>query len=363
MSVRITLTDSQMPPSEQFLEFLESWLDGGEFDGSAWAAYGQERPERLGRRSSPGRSQQLRQRIADSDEGMCHLARAYELFVALLIGDVDTIAAVQQRFRFLLIVGAPRSGGKYLTKELFRALGHVPSRVPTVLAHDGFPEAAPWRLGRSGTSWIESLHTMAEYLAMVELFFAPAARHEDHIVVPKKATKAAYAPGLFQSVLGASAEGIMTIRHPVAACISTFESAGGLPADERFVQRGNLERLMARDLRGAGFSDGEIAEMDYFDAYLRYWEDYHVRLAMSGANITRHYRIVPYGADRLMLEARRYAEQFGSVATDVEEFHVSNRRDRYPKWIGRAELPLRRVRDQWTRVGMRFPLEEIAECW
>ena len=186
---------------------------------------------------------------------MRHLGRAYELFVALLIGDVDTIRAVQQRFRFVLVVGAPRSGGKYLTKELFRALGYDPSRVPAVLAHDGFPEAAPWRFDQAGNTWVESLHTMAEYLTMVELFFAAADRHEDHIVVPKKATKAAYAPGLFQSVLGAGGEGVITIRHPVLACISTFESAGGLPPDHRFVQRGNIERLWARDLLSAGFSD------------------------------------------------------------------------------------------------------------
>ncbi len=363
MSVRITLTDAHIPPSVPFLEFLDSWLAGVEFDGSSWASYGQERPERLGRRLSPGASQQLRQRIGESDAGMRHLGRAYELFVALLIGDVDAIRAVQQRFRFVLVVGAPRSGGKYLTKELFRALGHDPSRVPAVLAHDGFPEAAPWRFDRSGTTWVESLHTMAEYLAMVEVFFAAADRHDDHIVVPKKATKAAYAPGLFQSVLGACADGVITIRHPVPSCISTFESAGGLPADHRFVQRGNIERLWARDLLSAGFSEREVADMDYFDAYLRYWEDYHVRLAMSGSNVTRHYRVVAYGAGRLMGEARRNADRFGPPAGDVEEFHVTDRRDRHPEWIARAEPALRRVGDQWARVSMTFPLDEIAECW
>ena len=121
--------------------------------------------------------------------------------------DVDAIRAVQQRFCFFLVIGAPRSGGKYLTKELFRALGHVPSRIPAVLAHDGFPEAGPWRFSKAGTTWIESLHGMAEYLAMVEIFFAEAGRHRGRVIVAKKATKAVHAPGLFQSVLGEDAEG------------------------------------------------------------------------------------------------------------------------------------------------------------
>lgn len=363
MSVRITLTDTQMPPSEQFLEFIDSWLAGVEFDGSSWADYGKERAERLGRRMSSGLAHQLHQRIADSEAGMRHLGRAYELFVALLIGDVDAIRAVQQRFRFVLVVGAPRSGGKYLTKELFRAIGHEPSRVPAVLAHDGFPEAGPWRFDRAGTTWVESLHTMAEYLTMVELFFATASQHDDHIWVPKKATKAAYAPGLFQSVLGAGAQGIITIRHPVPACISTYETAGGLPADSRFVQRGNIERLWARDLLSGGLGEHEVAEMDYFDAYLRYWEDYHLRLAMGGSNITRHYRVVAYGADRLMAEAKRNRDRFGASCADIEGFHTNDRSGRHPEWNVRAASAMRRVGDQWARVGMTFPLEELCECW
>jgi hypothetical protein len=362
MSVRITLTDSHIPPSEQFLEFLDTWLTGDGFDGSTWATYGQERPERLGRRMPQPAALERRHRIGNSDAGMRQLARAYELFVALLIGDVDAIREVQARFRFVLIVGLPRSGGKYLTKELFRALGYLPTDVPAVLAHDGFPEAGPWRFDKSGNAWVESLYTMAEYLTMVELFFDVTGRH-GQIVVPKKATKAAYAPGLFQAVLGASAEGIVTVRHPVPGCISTYEASGGLPPDGRFVPRGNLERLWARDLISAGFTDREIADMDYFDAYLRYWEDYHLRLAMSGCNVTRNYRVIAYGSERFMQEARRNAGRYQSPIDSVEKFQVQDRRDRHPDWIARAESVLLRIDDQWTRVGLKLPLAEVAECW
>lgn len=363
MSVRITLTESQLPPSVQFLEFIDTWLAGGDFDGSNWAIYGREQPDRFGSRLPPGTLQHIQQRIAASHTGMRHLRRAYELFTALLIGDVETLRAVQRRFRFVLVVGAPRSGGKYLTKELFRAIGLDPGRVPAVLAHDGFPEAGPWRFDEHGNTWIKSLHTMAEYLAMVELFFSNADRREDRMVVPKKATKAVYAPGLFQSVLGASAEGIITIRHPVPACISTFEAAGGLPADGRFAQRGNIERLWARDLFSAGFSEREIEDMDYFDAYLRYWEDYHVRLAMSGSNLTRHYQVVAYGSQRMMREALRNADRLGSSSREIEQFDAHDRRHEHPEWIDRATSTLRRVAAQWERVGMSFPLDEISECW
>jgi hypothetical protein len=354
MSVRITLTDSHVPPSEQFVQFLDTWLAGAQFDGSSWAKHRFERPPAIG--AYPALDGAL-DRVADSADGMRHLARAYELFAGLLVGETDAIRRLQEEFRFILVVGAPRSGGKYLTKQLFRALGHDPLRVPAALAHDGFPEAGPWRFDRLGNGWTESLHSMAEYLVMVEMFFQ-SSDHGRPVTVPKKATKAVYAPGLFHDIL--RGECILTVRHPVPACMSTYDTAGGLPEDRRFAQRNNIEILWARDLLSTGMTETGIKELDYFDAYLRYWEDYHVRLAMSGLTFSR---VVTYGEQRFMDEARRMANVFEAPASAVEKFHVSDRRDLHPDWVMRAEPALRRIDELWTRVGLKFPLAEIAERW
>jgi hypothetical protein len=355
MSVRITLTDSHVPPSEQFVEFLDTWLAGVEFDGSSWAHHRFERPPVLGTYAAPDGALE---RLSSSTAGMQYLARAYELFAGLLVGKTDAIRQLQDHLRFILVVGAPRSGGKYLTKQLFRALGHDPLRVPAVLAHDGFPEAGPWRFDRFGNGWIESLHSMAEYLVMVEMFFQPGGHQSGPVSVPKKATKAVYAPGLFRDIL--RGERIVTVRHPVPSCVSTYETAGGLPAHLRFAQRNNIEILWARDLLSAGLSEADIMEMDYFDAYLRYWEDYHVRLAMSGLTSGR---VVAYGEQRFMDEARRMANLFEAPGSAVEQFHVSDRRELHPDWVARAEPALRRIDELWTRVGLTFPLVEINERW
>jgi uncharacterized protein DUF4158 len=48
MSVRITLTDVELPPSPRFVEFLDLWLAKVPFDGSNWAIYGEERAARIG---------------------------------------------------------------------------------------------------------------------------------------------------------------------------------------------------------------------------------------------------------------------------------------------------------------------------
>src|SRR5262249_54561461 len=137
------------------------------------------------------------ERVMADPRGRAAVARAYQWLLALLTGDYNALREVQLRYHFVNIVGIPRNGGSYLTKELYRALGYQPDQVPNALAHDGFPESGPFQLKPGSNSWIVGLHTMAEYLTMVELFFASAGRHSGKIVVPKKLTKGIYAGAFF----------------------------------------------------------------------------------------------------------------------------------------------------------------------
>jgi hypothetical protein len=75
------------------------------------------------------------------------LARAYTLLFSLLTGDLAPLHELQSRFHFVNVIGIPRTGSSYLTAELYRALGRVPAR--------------------GINSWVVTLKTVAEYLAMV----------------------------------------------------------------------------------------------------------------------------------------------------------------------------------------------------
>ena len=73
------------------------------------------------------------------------IGRANQLLLALLTGDVDAIKDIQLKFHFINVIGIPRNGGSYLTKELYRSMGYDPTRVPNVISHDGFQDAGPFR--------------------------------------------------------------------------------------------------------------------------------------------------------------------------------------------------------------------------
>ena len=103
--------------------------------------------------------------------------------------------------------------------------------------------------------------------------------------------------------------------------------------------------------------------MDYFDAYLRYWEQYHYYIATTGLSANREMRVVVYGKERLQAQAAAFHRRYGSKLAPGE-FKVSDTaRQRHPDWIERSAPTLQRVAALWERVGISFPLQEMAECW
>ncbi len=361
MGLEFKLTDRELPVSPIFIHFLAQVLSEQPFDREIWA---EQRSEAL----SPtevdlSRATGAAAIVMGSPWGRERLARAYTLLFSLLTGDLEPLHELQSRFHFINFIGIPRTGGSYLTAELYRAIGMVPEHVPNGLAHDSFPEAAPFELQPGINSWVLSLKTMAEYLTMVEIFFGGRKPHFGRIVVPKKLTKGIYAGGFFHRAFGKGTEQVLTLRHPAASCVSTYEKSGGLPVDGCFRVRSNIEEWCRRDLEHTGCSAERLQSMDYFDAYLRYWEQYHLSLAMTGLSASRDLRVIAYSKSALQSVSQGFHDRYGS-GLQASEFHISDKARRlHPEWIERAHPAIDRVAAAWNLVGIPFPAEEIWVCW
>jgi hypothetical protein len=362
MGIEFKLTDRELPASPVFVAFLAQMLSKRPITAEIWA---DQRSEALSH-WDPVLAQSANDAadaIMADRKGREWVVRAYGLLVALLTGNLTPLHELQSRFHFICIVGIGRTGGSYLTAELCRALGMVPAEIPSALAHDSFPEAGPFALEPGLNSWLLTLKTIAEYLTMVEMFFGQRERRDGKVVVPKKLTKAAYAGGLFLQVLGAELEAIITLRHPAAACMSTYEKSGGLPPDGRFAVRSNIEGWCRRDVQYSTTCATACHGMDYFDTYLRYWEHYHLLIATSGLAASRALRVVPFDQTALTSAAQSYHERYGS-RLQASTFETSGRaRTLHPDWIERAEPTVARVSAAWHSVGLPFPDEEIRRCW
>ncbi len=361
MGVEIKLTDKEFPVSPVFIDFLHRHIEEKEFD-TTWF-------NQLSESLVPTKAAEKREsavalapQILQHPTGQQAIYRCYELFTALLTGVPEKLRILQERYKFICVVGCPRHGGSYLTKQLFLALGMDAEKVPNVIAHDGFPESAPFEFKESHNSATVMTQSMAEYLAMVELYFASSRMVNNRIVVPKKATKAAYNGAFFNTVFGPQTEYIITLRHPIAACISTYEKSTGYPVDGKFKARGNIEEWMRRDNIFNGEDVNTLNEKDYFDTYLRYWEQYHYALALTGLPQSKSWTIVSYGGERMQTLAKSFFTRFKSKGTP-DEFKIFDKRDRHQEWRKKAESAVNRVTDVSHTVGLTFPRDEIMECW
>lgn len=360
MGVEIKLTDQQLPVSPAFVDYLYRRIHGHGADAT-WQDQVAETlvPGEFGKRLEHARG--VAEEVLAHPLGQRVIYRAYELFTALLTGDEAKLKAFHDRFRFILVVGCPRHGGTYLTKQLFRAICMDPDAVPNVIAHDGFPDSAPFAFGDRYNSHTYMLQQAAEYLAMVEEYFGTQ-EAGGKIVVPKKATKAVYQGGFFRTVFGLDAEYIITLRHPLAACISTYEKSGGLAPNGLFQTRSNIEEWAQRDIVAGGTAPERVAAMDYFEAYARYWTFYHQQLAISGLAREQRWTVVAYGKERLMGLAQALSGRLGHSGP-VEDFHVARKLDRHPAWLPRADAALHQMCTLWRQQGLEFPLEALQEGW
>ncbi len=361
MGVEIKLTDRDLPVSPALVDFLHRRIHGHAMD----ALWHDQVSEVLVPAETEKRLEHARD-VAESviahPVGQRVIFRAYELFTALLTGDAAKLDAFHRRFRFILVVGCPRHGGTYLTKQLFRARGQDRTQVPAVIAHDGFPNATPFGFGDGYNSDTAMLLQTAEYLAMVEDWFGDRPASDGKIIVPKKATKAAYQGGFFRTVFGDDAEYLITLRHPLAACISTYEKSGGLPADGLFSTRSNIEVWAERDLLMAGTTQQQMRQLRYIDAYLGYWRYYHLQLAGSGLARNQQWQVVAYGRERLMQLATELNRRFG-VIEPMEDFQAKRKLERHPDWVDAADIALQQMEMIWRAQDLPFPREQLVEGW
>ncbi len=350
--------DVAYPVSAGFIDFLAFWLERGEFDGQQWA---DQTKETLKSRFELRFSANMRlQRLIMNESAQRLLERARALADSVKSGNQTYLRELHRTNQFMVIVGAPRTGGSYLTAELFSSLGYEPSAVPTLIAHDGFPEAEPFDVQQWCSRLPTQIATLGEYLTATEVFF-DSQRLRPKRIIPKKATKLVYSNGLLQMAFGRSAKYFVTVRNPLASCISTYEKSGGLPEDGRFSVRSAIERWILRDNLLSGKSRRSIMSSDYFDVYLNYWEQFYIRLAMSALAASR-LEIVPFGKQPMETTARRFHDEFSSRRAPSVFITSDGAVNRHPLWEKKAKEAIERVAIVWGLMGLRMPVAELLLC-
>ena len=370
--ISLQLSGEQFPVSATFVHFLDA-LTGQSFlknaDEFQWGDQVTERM-RVGQRNTPA----FRKAVLEAGRGAWQtpigrgmIERAYGIFLALLQGDARFLGNLQSRNRFIFVTSFPRSGGSYLTKGLFRAIGKTHDDFPAWFAHDGFPNGMDGWYTEDGMDLSPMVRTTiqqtAEWIAMADWYFREDGPKEGLRTIPKKATKMVYNGWFFRETFGPATEWVVPVRHPAAACRSLVDKAGGMTEHGLFPEhpRSTIEQWVLDAWKTDGISETEVARMPYFTAFLHYWKRYHQVLVTRGlASGNRRLRVLAYGREDFESYLQEQSARFASPLP-VEPMHIGkSARETHPEWVREAEETLYRVRDLWADYGVRMPLDKIA---
>jgi len=290
-----------------------------------------------------------------------------QMAIALLSGNFPVVRNYLQHVHFAFVIGYPRSGGSYLTKELLRTVGFDHTRVSEALAHDGFPDLREtwydWNGNRPYFHLQNAVFEVAEFLVIANYYYQlKSARQPSGLwLAPKKMHKLINWGGSFKMLLGqGAADYLVTLRHPLLAGISVAEKSGGYPEDGLFplrAPRSAIERWIMTDLMHLGYGLDELAKMDYFEAVFASWSHFHIRMAGSGLFLgdREEIRLIPYGKASLEGVVREYREQYGDPQSAPEPFHTHDKAQQYADWVERGDAAVAAVATAWSALGLKFP--------
>jgi hypothetical protein len=359
MGLTLSLDDTELPASPAFIDFLHTFLTDAKPTVARW--YAQDEEELLVGRDAFAGIQEKGRAVMSRPDGVERVVQSYRYFKEMLIGRPATLERLKH-FSFFFVIGIPRSGGTYLTKQLFRAAQLDYTRVQTALAHDGFPNLALLSFEEKTNLHTNSILQLAEYLTMVEMYFTRYGKlaYKSAVVVPKKFTKAVYNFPLIKEIFGTDSYYLITLRHPLAMIRSTLEKSGGLPEGGRFAVRSAIEQWALQDWRRWGTTDQELGRMTYFDVMLEYWKRYHYQMALSGLPRMPTARIITYGRERMTQAAQTLFDELG-VTLVPEEFKIAEPAAFDPQHAAQADLALEQVARFWRDLGLPFPQADLAE--
>lgn len=289
-----------------------------------------------------------------------------QITLAMIRGDYGFIRNYLAKLKFVFIIGYPRTGGSYLTKAIVKVTGLDHKNVPEPLAHDSYPNIMDsWHrddCGQPLSYFYESFFQLAEFLVLSNIYWQHKTkiRKKQTFLATKKIHKAVYAGQGFKTLFTpGQADYLLTIRNPLPIAISIYEKSGGLPEGGKFPARqprSFIEVVIVRDLLAMGYSEDEIAALDYYQAVEKSWVRFYSTMATSGlfCGEKNGVRIIPYDKNALMQTVKSYYDEYG-VTGAPEDVYIHDKSDKHEGWKQQADEAVSTMKQFWSGLGLAFP--------
>lgn len=217
--------------------------------------------------------------VIEDPKGKELIAKCYDYFSKIINGKHKEIEFAQKS-KPIFIIGMPRTGGTYVTKQAFKALGMDYKKMTFSLAHDAFPSVKPNPYQMDINEYLRTCLDIACFIVMAEYEYTT--KDNPFPTFPKKSCNMLYHLGLFSHIFP-RAEYIFTHRDVGGIYGSIMDKRGSYKElDKKFNVSIVIDQFITELLISKNINNKAIFNSDYYSVFYEYYKHYHMTLLSSG---------------------------------------------------------------------------------
>lgn len=250
--------------------------------------------------------------------------------------------------KFKFVLGAMRTGGTFLYKELCEVHGQQWDSLSLDMSHDSIPEYGHLAYWKRSNAILPLLFDMAQFFVWVK-------RELESDIVLQKRIAYVFALPFLQELFSDSAEYFLTVRHPLPLAYSFAKVMGEDPHSSNVQEPAAWYSLVKENDKD--LSRERWNTLSYFDKALAFWREYHLPAA-SSREAVGNIHVVTYG------------ESFNQFLDLYREKHGNPANSGYLKFSARAlqgemdpsalDETFATVKQAWSAVGLKFETPEVV---
>lgn len=327
----LNLKGNHFPISKAFLIFLAKEFGGAtEYDDTIYWG-----DQHLETNQPPLNTQNLNNVISsikDKDVVKFLINKAHHIAGNLLISNKELIDSLQNNYKFYLIVSPPRSGGTYITKNLYKSLGINPKLLPSFFGHDGFPSVNQEWYKKNSNGYINFVQStvwqFSEWLTMADYYLPKIIDNSGKRVIIIKIIKSHNNLNFFRSLLGGNACFILNKRSIIDLYFSVIDKAGGIDNNDISTNpRNNIESWIINEYLSQKHNVNNIKE-SYIEILGRYYYSFYMRI-LSGGFRNGDNKIVNYDKSSIYDVCKSIICTYNNDLLSLEKFIVNDYSARY----------------------------------
>jgi hypothetical protein len=246
--------------------------------------------------------------------------------------------------KFKFIIGAMRTGGTYLYKELCQVYGQPWSSLNLEMTHDSIPSYNCLSFNHYPNSFLVLIFEMAQFFVWVK-------REIPGDIVVQKRIAYAHALPFLNALLGKNAEYILTLRHPVPLGYSFAKLEGQDPWSPNCKEPPGWYGLVTSG--GKQMTKAQWHKLSYFKKVLLYWERYYMDVAEAGP-FKDNLSLVQFGkpTENFIRQRSRTCRQ---KEVFIEPFQAQEKELAGELTMDEIESTMASVRERWNSHGLSLP--------